>query len=63
VGSGVLQNNFDAAAFLKNMTTRPGIYNMLNDKSEIIYIGKAKNHKKTAFPAILKRKRHRSNSR
>ncbi len=38
-------NSFDSAAFLKNLTTRPGIYKMLNDKDEIIYIGKAKNLK------------------
>lgn len=36
---------FDSEHFLKNLTTRPGIYKMLNDKGEIIYIGKAKNLK------------------
>jgi excinuclease ABC subunit C len=45
VGSGISQNSFDVAAFLKNLTTRPGIYTMLNDRGEIIYIGKAKNLK------------------
>ena len=45
MASGISQNSFDVAAFLKNLTTRPGIYTMLNDKSEIIYIGKAKNLK------------------
>jgi excinuclease ABC subunit C len=39
------ENNFDVKAFLKNLTTRPGIYKMLNDQGEIIYIGKAKNLK------------------
>ena len=43
--SEVSENSFDASAFLKNLTTRPGIYKMLNDKGEIIYIGKAKNLK------------------
>lgn len=38
-------NNFDVKAFLENLTQRPGIYKMLNDKAEIIYIGKAKNLK------------------
>ncbi|MFZ9609884.1 MAG: excinuclease ABC subunit UvrC [Methylococcales bacterium] len=38
-------NSFDASAFLKKLTTRPGIYKMLNEKGEIIYIGKAKNLK------------------
>jgi len=39
------ENKFDIKAFLKNLTTRPGIYKMLNDQGEIIYIGKAKNLK------------------
>ena len=41
----ISENSFDVAAFLKNLTTRPGIYTMLNNKGEIIYIGKAKNLK------------------
>ena len=36
---------FDIKAFLKNLTKRPGIYKMLNDKGQVIYIGKAKNLK------------------
>lgn len=39
------EDGFDVKAFLKNLTTRPGIYKMLNDQAEIIYIGKAKNLK------------------
>ena len=38
-------SNFDIKDFLKNLTKRPGIYKMLNEKGEIIYIGKAKNLK------------------
>jgi excinuclease ABC subunit C len=45
VVSEVAVNSFDAPAFLKKLTTRPGIYKMLNEKGEIIYIGKAKNLK------------------
>jgi excinuclease ABC subunit C len=45
VVSEVAVNSFDAHAFLKKLTTRPGIYKMLNEKGEIIYIGKAKNLK------------------
>jgi excinuclease ABC subunit C len=45
VSSEISENSFDVAAFLKSLTTRPGIYTMLNDKGEIIYIGKAKNLK------------------
>jgi excinuclease ABC subunit C len=36
---------FDVKAFLKTLTTRPGIYKMLDERGEIIYIGKAKNLK------------------
>ncbi|MBL1321876.1 MAG: excinuclease ABC subunit UvrC [Methylophaga sp.] len=39
-------NKFDSAAFLKGLTSRPGIYRMLDDTGTIIYIGKAKNLKK-----------------
>jgi excinuclease ABC subunit C len=45
VSSEISESSFDSAAFLKNLTTRPGIYTMLNNKGEIIYIGKAKNLK------------------
>ncbi len=45
MSSEITENSFDVAAFLKNLTTRPGIYTMLNNKGEIIYIGKAKNLK------------------
>jgi excinuclease ABC subunit C len=37
--------SFDSKGFLKSLTKRPGIYKMLDDKGEIIYIGKAKNLK------------------
>jgi excinuclease ABC subunit C len=39
------ENAFDVKGFIKNLTTRPGIYKMLNEEGEIIYIGKAKNLK------------------
>jgi excinuclease ABC subunit C len=39
------QNSFDAKGFIKNLTTRPGVYRMLDSQGEIIYIGKAKNLK------------------
>lgn len=45
MSSEISESSFDSAAFLKNLTTRPGIYTMLNNKGEIIYIGKAKNLK------------------
>lgn len=37
---------FDLAAFLETLTQRPGCYRMLDEKGEVIYVGKAKNLKK-----------------
>ncbi len=45
MSSELPENSFDLKAFLKNLTTCPGIYKMLNEQGEIIYIGKAKNLK------------------
>lgn len=36
---------FDAKAFLSQLTTRPGIYQMFDSKGGILYVGKAKNLK------------------
>lgn len=36
---------FDSAAFLKNVTGKPGVYRMLDDKQQTIYVGKARNLK------------------
>lgn len=40
------ETGFDSAAFLKNLTSRPGVYRMLDDTGTVIYVGKAKNLKK-----------------
>ncbi len=37
---------FDSAAFLKNLTGRPGVYRMIDSTGTVIYVGKAKNLKK-----------------
>lgn len=37
---------FDSAAFLKNLTSQPGVYRMYNSQGEVIYVGKAKSLKK-----------------
>lgn len=36
----------DTKAFLKNLTHHAGVYQMLDEKDEVIYVGKAKNLKK-----------------
>lgn len=38
-------SKFDSASFLKHLTTRPGVYRMLDDEGTVIYVGKAKNLK------------------
>ena len=38
--------DFDAAAFLKTLTSRPGVYRMLDDHGDVIYVGKARNLKR-----------------
>ncbi len=37
---------FDSAAFLKTLTSRPGVYRMMDNADVVIYVGKAKNLKK-----------------
>jgi excinuclease ABC subunit C len=39
------QVEFDSAGFLKNLTRKPGVYKMLDSRSQCIYVGKAKNLK------------------
>jgi len=36
---------FDSASYLKNVTGKPGVYRMLDEKEQVIYVGKAKNLK------------------
>lgn len=37
---------FDIPAFLKDLTTRPGVYRMIDANGTVMYVGKAKNLKK-----------------
>jgi excinuclease ABC subunit C len=36
---------FDLKSFLKNLTGRPGVYRMLDEANDVLYVGKAKNLK------------------
>jgi len=36
---------FDHKAFLKSLTSRPGVYRMLDSKGKVLYVGKARNLK------------------
>ncbi len=40
------KGGFDSAAFLRTLTSRPGVYRMLDEKGAILYVGKARNLKK-----------------
>ncbi len=44
--SDILDSEFDPKAFLKTLTTKPGVYRMINKDGKVIYVGKAKNLKK-----------------
>lgn len=47
--------SFDLQAFLKTLTQRPGVYKMLDEGGEVIYVGKAKNLKKRVSSYFLAR--------
>ncbi len=38
-------NEFDHKAFVKALTTRPGIYQMYDGEGKLLYVGKARNLK------------------
>ncbi len=40
------EKQFDSKAFLKTLTSRPGVYRMLDAEGTVIYVGKAKNLKR-----------------
>ncbi|MFZ4653513.1 MAG: GIY-YIG nuclease family protein, partial [Methylococcaceae bacterium] len=40
------EKTFHLESFLKTLTQRPGVYRMLDETGEVIYVGKAKNLKK-----------------
>jgi len=43
--SNAVEAEFDSANFLKHLTSRPGVYRMLDSEGAVIYVGKAKNLK------------------
>lgn len=48
-------SQFDIDAFLKHLTERPGVYQMLDAEQTIIYVGKAKNLKRRVSSYFKKR--------
>ncbi len=53
-----MADTFDAQHFLKNLTSKPGIYRMLDVEQVVIYVGKAKNLKKRLTSYFRKRVDH-----
>lgn len=53
-----MTDQFDAKAFLKTVTSQPGVYRMYDDAGTVIYVGKAKDLKK-GFPATSVATSHR----
>jgi len=45
---------FDAKAFLKNLSSKPGVYRMIDADGKVIYVGKAKNLKNRVSSYFLK---------
>lgn len=39
----VVSSSFDSKAFLKTLTTLPGVYRMLDERGQVLYVGKARN--------------------
>ena len=39
-------SDFDSARFLKTLSSEPGVYRMLDNEGQVIYVGKAKSLKK-----------------
>ena len=48
------QKEFDYTTFLTTLTTRPGVYRMLNAEGRVLYVGKAKNLKKRVSGQTIK---------
>ena len=47
-------SQFDSKSFLRSLTHRPGVYNMLNAKHKVVYVGKARDLKKRVSSYFLR---------
>ena len=50
----ISQPSFDGKAFVKNLTSSPGVYRYFDDADELLYVGKAGNLKKRVGSYFLK---------
>lgn len=51
-----IESPFDPVSFVKSLTSRPGVYRMLDAEGTVIYVGKAKNLKNVlavTFAAVV----------
>lgn len=46
---------FDSKKFLSDVSHKPGVYRMYDDKDQVIYVGKAKDLKKAPFQLFPKK--------
>lgn len=46
VPMGPTNNTFDSRAYLASLTSRPGVYRMLGEEGEVLYVGKARDLKR-----------------
>lgn len=51
-------SGFDGKAFCETLTSKPGVYRMLDQASTVIYVGKARNLKKRVSSYFLASKQH-----
>ena len=47
-------NEFDPRAYIRQLTSRPGVYRMLDAAGDVLYVGKAKNLKKRVSSYFLR---------
>ena len=47
---------FDQTSFLRSLTSKPGVYRMLGESAEVLYVGKARNLKKRVSSYFVNRR-------
>ena len=50
------RTRFDEVSFLRSLTSKPGVYRMLDESGEVLYVGKARNLKKRVASYFVNRR-------